>query len=101
HHDANRHWQKGIQALVDQHGATVLAFITNMYKLPWPASGYPVHVSGYSNWAGAYSTSGNLLVVSSQSTGLQGAYGLETIFHEGIHQWDDQVFQSLREQARK
>jgi hypothetical protein len=31
HRDANRNWQKSIQALVDRHGAAVLAFITNAY----------------------------------------------------------------------
>lgn len=72
-----------------------------MYKLQWPAAGFPVHVSAYSNWAGAYSTTGDLLVISSQSPGVQATYGLETIFHEGMHQWDDQVFEVLREQARK
>ncbi|MCM3869520.1 MAG: hypothetical protein ND895_02320 [Pyrinomonadaceae bacterium] len=101
HRSANRSWQKVIQALVDRHGAAVLAFITNAYKLQWPAAGFPVHVSAYSNWAGAYSTSGDLLVISSQSPGLQGTYGLETVFHEGMHQWDGQVFEALREQAVK
>lgn len=101
HHEANRNWQKSIQALIDRHGANVLVLITNAYKLQWPAAGFPVHVSAYSNWAGAYSTTGNLLVISSQSSGLQATYGLETIFHEGMHQWDDQVFAVLREQAIK
>ena len=101
HHDSNRYWQKTIQALLDRHGATVLAFITNAYKMQWPAAGFPVHVSAYSNWAGAYSTKGDLLVVASQSPGAQGPYGLETIFHEGMHQWDDQVFEVLSEQATK
>jgi hypothetical protein len=58
-------------------------------------------VSGYANWAGAYSITGNLLVLSSQSPSLQELYGLETIFHEGMHQWDDQVFEALRAQAIK
>jgi hypothetical protein len=101
HRAANREWQKSIQTLVDHHGAEVLAFITNAYKLPWPAAGFPVHVSGYSNWAGAYSTTGNLLVMSSQSPELQGLYGLETVFHEGMHQWDEQIFEALRQQAIK
>jgi hypothetical protein len=101
HRDANRKWQKSIQALVDKHGATILKFITNAYQLEWPASGFPVHVSGYSNWAGAYSTEGNLLVVASQSPDLQGLYGLETVFHEGMHQWDEQIQEALRQQAIK
>lgn len=101
HHDANRNWQKEIHSLVNRHGAEVLAFITDKYKLQWPAAGFPVHVTAYSNWAGAYSTTGNLLVLSSLSPGNQATYGLETIFHEGMHQWDDQVFAAFREQAIK
>ncbi len=101
HRDANQSWQKSIQTLVDQHGAAVLAFITNAYKLPWPSTGFPVHVSAFSNWAGAYSTTGNLLVMSSQSPALQDLYGFETAFHEGMHQWDDQVFEAIRAQAIK
>jgi hypothetical protein len=78
-----------------------LKFITNAYKMEWPASGFPVHVSGCSNWAGAYSTKGNLLVIASQCESLRGLYGLETSFHEGMHQWDEQMFEVLRAQAIK
>ncbi len=101
HHDANRNWQKAIQALVNRLGEAVLAFITNAYKLQWPAAGFPVHVCAYSNWAGAYSTTGDLLVLSSLSPGNQGSYGLEIVFHEGMHQWDKEIFAALREQAIK
>ena len=101
HRDANRTWQKSIQALVDRHGAAVLAFITRAYQMQWPSTGFPVHVSAYSNWAGAYSTTGNLLVMSSQSPSLQGLYGFETAFHEGMHQWDEQFFEAMRQQAIK
>jgi len=101
HRAANRAWKAAMPELVKQHGPKVLDFITNAYRLEWPVAGYDVHVSAYSNWAGAYSTKGNLLVASSLDAGVQGAYGLETIFHEGMHQWDTQVLQALREQARK
>ena len=101
HHDANRRWQKSMDALIKLHGDKVLRFITNAYKLQWPAVGLPVHVTAYSNWAGAYSTTGNLLVLASQSPSLQEIYGLETIFHEGMHQWDEQVFAALRAEAIK
>jgi hypothetical protein len=101
HHIANRNWHRSVQQLVDRHGADVLAFITRAYKLDWPASGYPIHVSAYSNWAGAYSTSGNLLVMASQSPDLQGLYGFETAFHEAMHQWDTPIFEVLRQEAIK
>lgn len=101
HHAANRAWQTATQALVKQHGDAILKFITHAYQMEWPAAGFNVHISGYTNWAGAYSTKGDLLVLSSLSADLQAIYGLETIFHEGMHQWDSQVFQALREHARK
>ncbi|HSS21287.1 MAG TPA: hypothetical protein VLL54_14530 [Pyrinomonadaceae bacterium] len=101
HQRANRAWQQSIQKLVDLHGAKILAFITKAYQLDWPAGGFDVHLSGYANWAGAYSTDGNLLVVSSLSSDLKAEYGLETVFHEGMHQWDSQIQEALREQAKK
>ncbi len=101
HRAANEKRRADIQALVERHGAEVLALITNAFGLRWPDAGYPVHFSAYANWAGAYSTSGSLLVVSSLDAGAQGALGLETVFHEGMHQWDDQLFVMLREQTRK
>jgi len=100
HKRANRAWRDSIQKLVRRHGPTVLSFITRAYGFSWPEAGYGVHISGYTNWAGAYSTKGDLLVLSSLSEGEQGLYGLETIFHEGMHQWDSQMFDAIRTQAR-
>ena len=100
HRSANRAWRSSIQPYVDKHGSTVLSFITHAYQLTWPEAGYAVHLSAYSNWAGAYSTKGDLLVLSSLNEANGGAYGLEIIFHEGMHQWDSQVFEALRTQAR-
>jgi hypothetical protein len=88
HRAANVARQKELQELAGRHGPKVLAFITRAYEMPWPAEGRPVHLSGYANWAGAYSTQGNLLVVSSRDRALAGLAGLETVFHEGMHQWD-------------
>jgi hypothetical protein len=101
HHTANVQWQRMIQKLVDQHGAAILGFITKAYQLNWNPAGFHVHLSGYTNWAGAYSTTGELLVLSSLAEDIKGNYGLETIFHEGMHQWDKQVFEALRNEARK
>ena len=98
---SNRDWKKRIEPLLAKHGTAILKFITNAYQLAWPAEGYPVHLSGYSNWAGAYSTTGRLLVVSSLSKDTTGALGLETIYQQGIHQWADPVQQALREQVRQ
>lgn len=101
HHSANVEWKRSIQKLLNQHGRTILDFITKVYQMTWKPAGFDVHLSGYANWAGAYSTTGELLVMSSLAPNLKDVYGLETVFHEGMHQWDTQIFEALREQARK
>jgi len=101
HRAANIARRDEIQTLVRRHGAAVLAFVTHAYGLPWARDGYPVHFSGYANWAGAYSTTGNLLVVSSLDRSTQGLAGLETVFHEGMHQWDPTIDDQLSAEARR
>jgi hypothetical protein len=101
HQSANRKWRKAIESLVDKHGAAVMAFITSAYKMQWPVNGFDVHISAYANWAGAYSTKGHLLVLSSLDPSTQGAHGFETIFHEGMHQWDEQIQDALIDQAKR
>ncbi|MBY0494872.1 MAG: hypothetical protein K2Y23_11710 [Cyanobacteria bacterium] len=73
----------------------MLAYITRAYQLEWPKGGHLVNVSGYSNWAGAYSTSGDLIVTSSLDPDTTGSLGLESIFHEGMHQWDQPMLARL------
>ena len=100
HQRANIEALNALQPLVDRHGPAVLSFITQKYGLPWPSDGYPIHFSGYSNWSGAYSTDGNLLVISSRASYSRNVSGLEIMFHESMHQWDDTVFKLLRTHAR-
>jgi hypothetical protein len=54
-----------------------------------------------SPWAGAYSTTGTLLVLLSLYVGTQGTNGLEIVFHEGMYQWDELVLEVLRAQAQR
>jgi hypothetical protein len=101
HRRANVAWAEAQQKLVDQHGGAMLAFITRAYGLAWPPAGFPIQVSAYANWAGAFSTRGNLLIMSSLDPGLQGLMGLETSFHEAMHQWDDEIQALLAAEAEK
>jgi hypothetical protein len=101
HQAANHAWARAMTSLVDRYGARVLAFISDAYRMKWPAAGFGVHICTYAGWAGAYSTKGLLLVVSSLRQENEGTAGLETVFHEGMHQWDDLVFEALHEQAVK
>lgn len=99
HRAANKAWREEIQSLVKRHGMVVLSFITNAYHMEWSTRGYDVHISAYCNWAGAYSTTGNLLVLSSLSEANHGTTGLEIVFHEGMHQWDEPVEAALKQQG--
>jgi hypothetical protein len=101
HHAANLDWHDAVQTYIDRHGQAVLAFITRAYGMEWPPEGFPVHLSGYANWAGAYSTDGNLLVISSLDRGTRGLSGLETVFHEAMHQWDGPMQGLLADHARR
>lgn len=95
-HRAENHARvRELSTQLDRHGARILAFITRAYQESWPKGGYPINMSGYTNWAGAYSTKGDLLVVSSLDEGTRGPLGLEIIFHEAMHQWDQQMMARL------
>lgn len=101
HRAANLAWERMIREPLKNHGEEILSFITNSYGMQWPAAGYPVHMSAYANWAGAYSIVGNVLVVSSLAPDLKDDYGLETICHEGMHQWDEGVDAALSAAAKR
>jgi hypothetical protein len=91
HRDSNRAWLSDMQEPVKRYGPQVLAYVTRAYQEPWEQGGYPVNVAAFSNWAGAYSTSFNLLVVASMHPGNKGIHGFEITFHEAMHQWDEEI----------
>ena len=91
HHKANLQQVAALQRLVNRDGAAVLKFLTRAYQSPWPVTGYPINLSGYTNWAGAYSTGDELLVVSSLDPGTRDMQGFEIVFHEAMHQWDRSI----------
>lgn len=100
HRAANQAWRTSMEALVAQHGQEVLDFITRAYGLQWPVTGFAVHAARFSNWAGAYSSSRGVLVIASGYPGNGGLRGVEGLFHEGMHQWDNQVYTLLGVQAK-
>jgi hypothetical protein len=96
HEAANRQWAASMESLVARHGQRVLDHILRAYRMQWPTDGYPVRTVAFANWAGAYSTRGDLLVVSSLAPGSRDLYGMEILFHEAMHQWDDSVLAIIR-----
>src|SRR5687767_7506186 len=80
HRAANEAWAAAMAPLLARHGPAVLAYITRAYGMAWPEGGHPVHLSAWVNWAGAYSTTGDLLVVSTLDPESTGLHGMETLF---------------------
>lgn len=100
HRLANRAWKSSMQPLLNHYGPAILSYIVHAYETSWPVEGYPVHLVAYATWAGAYSTSGQLLVVSTNpGGGAEGLLGLEILFHESMHQWDREIQKAILEQA--
>ena len=101
HRAANRAWRASASDLVTRYGRTTTEFVSKAYGVPWPESGYPVHVCSYANFGGAYSVGGaNSVIVSSTSALNAGLHGLEAIVQEAMHQWDGQIFAALAGHAR-
>jgi hypothetical protein len=101
HRSWNHEWVQETRTDLARLGTTMLDRLQRTYRLPWPREGYPVHLSGFSNWAGAYSTMGNLLVVSTTAANPRGPVGVEAVFHESVHQWDDSVTAWIAVHARR
>ena len=100
HRDANQRWLLSMQDPLKKYGPPMLAYIARAYQEPWMNDGYPVNVSAWSNWSGAYSTHDSLLVVAALNPGNQGLHGFEITFHEAMHQWDEAMFSKLRQVAK-
>ncbi|HZQ91280.1 MAG TPA: hypothetical protein VFA60_05765 [Terriglobales bacterium] len=73
--------------------------IAVVYGEQWAPGGVPVQVSAYTNWAGAYSTRGPLIVVASLPAAHDGSSGFEVLFHEAMHQWDGPLLDRFRKGA--
>jgi hypothetical protein len=100
HRESNRKWLASMQEPLTKYGPHVLTYVTRVYQEPWMAGGFPVNVSAWSNWAGAYSTYDSLLVISTMNAGNQGLHGFEITFHEAMHQWDEEIDARLAKIAR-
>jgi hypothetical protein len=101
HLAANRARRAELDNLLARYGASTIEYLSKIYGQPWPAGGYPVHMSGYSNFGGAYSVGGPaFLVFSSMAEQNLGLHGFEIVVHEGMHQWDPAMFGTLAALAR-
>lgn len=96
HDSANRAWSSRMLSLLEQHGDSMTAWESRVFREPWSAAPVRVDVTAYSNWAGAYTTRGpSHITVSSTSPGNQDDQGFEILFHEVLHTMDDSLRSSL------
>jgi hypothetical protein len=86
HDRANRRWILRVAPLVREQGVGLSERLADIYQARWQRERIRVDVSGYANWAGAYTTVDPLRVtISSLDARNQGATALEVLFHEGSH----------------
>lgn len=95
HQKANQDRAREYARLLERHGDAMRESITRWYEQRWPPGGFQINMSGYNNWAGAYSTDGGLIVISSLDEGTTSSLGLESMFHEAMHQWDQPMMARL------
>jgi len=101
HSRANVERRDELSVQLHAHGARAVARLTALYGTQWPEQPRTVDLSAYANWAGAYSTDGGLIVMSSTDPSGSGPTGLESLLHEATHQWDEQVIARLEAIGRK
>lgn len=96
HDAANRAWTARMRELLALHGDSIAAWESRAFREPWSSAPVRVDVTAYSNWAGAYTTSGpSHITVSSVSDGNQDDQGFEILFHEVLHTMDDSLRSAL------
>lgn len=96
HDAANRKWTLRMRELLALHGDSLAAWESRAVREPWSSTPVRVDVTAYSNWAGAYTTSGpSHITISSESAGNQDDQGFEILFHEVLHTMDDSLRSSL------
>ena len=101
HSRSNKTRITALSALLVQYGPQVSNMLTHIYEQQWPANGLDVEVSAYANWGGAYSIGGGPIIMSSTDDAGTGSEGLEIVFHEAMHQWDDAMIPLLDSTAQR
>ncbi len=101
-HDAANHaWIGALAPLIARDGSSIAANESRLFREAWPPMPVRVDVTAYSSWAGAYTTNGPPhITISSTDAGTQGAYALETVFHEVLHTMDDTLFDGVQRAFR-
>jgi GNAT superfamily N-acetyltransferase len=82
----NRRWIARVAPLVEEQGVGVSQRLADVYQTKWPKQKIRVDVTGFANWAGAYTTLDPLRVtISSADSRNQDDEAFEVLFHEASH----------------
>lgn len=101
HDAANRRWMTAVQPLLAQHGDSAAAWEARAFGVTWPNEPFPVDITAYANWAGAYTTEEpSHVTISSLDADNQGTAAFEILFHEVLHTMDRPLFERYRSAAR-
>jgi len=102
HDRANRRWIMHVAPLVREQGVSLSERLADIYQTRWPRAKIRVDLTGYANWAGAYTTADPLRVtISSLDPRNQGAAALEVLFHEGSHGIAESVQTAIVRECRQ
>jgi len=97
HRAMNEQYVARLRQQIERDGAGISEALARIYQLSWPDRPFPTSVVAYANFQGAFSYPGRLMVLSSNENSLNGRwYPLEIVFHEAMHQWDDDVQPALQ-----
>jgi len=89
HDTQNRSWIAAAQPLLARYGRKLSHDLAVSYGAEWPSSPIPVDLSVAAGPVGAYTTYPPHSTIASTNRSLMGLSGLELLFHEASHQWDD------------
>ena len=99
---ANRRWIARVAPLVEEQGVGISQRLADVYQTKWPKQKIRVDVTGYANWAGAYTTLDPLRVtISSTDSRNQGDEAFEVLFHEASHGIAEPVQDAIVRECRQ
>ena len=99
---ANRRWIARVAPLVEEQGVGISQRLADIYQAKWPKQKIRVDVTGFANWAGAYTTLDPLRVtISSMDSRNQGDEAFEVLFHEASHGIAEPVQDAIVRECRQ
>jgi hypothetical protein len=100
HDAANRAWIAAVEPRLARFGPPIAARLGRAYQTEWPKTSIPVDVTVDAGRFGAYTTGDPTHVtLSSVDPRGKGDAGLESLFHEASHGWDQKLIDGVTKAA--